>query len=400
MKNTPRSEGAYTRIVRATCVLVLSIILVAGLWPFHAPRNNVSWVVNENGLRFGRNGSAITLGSLHPNRPATAPSCSLELWLQPGRVSGDSSIFAIDSSADPRAPFLLRQYGTSMAIQHHVVDQQGIVRRPWFKIDGVFHDGEQSFITITSDEQDTAVYVNGVLVARSAELGFTRRDLAGRLVLANSTVDDSWTGRIMGLAIYDRELTSADVMRHFESWISNHQPALAGEPRPLALYLFDERSGMTVHNQVDPTTDLVIPHNYFVLHPTFLNPTWVQYSHMANFWTRWSVWQDIGVNIAGFVPLGFVFLAYLTSVRPIKRPVLVTALLGFFLSLGIEVLQRFLPTRDSGMTDLLTNTTGTVLGVLLYRQPFVQTLIARMVTGANWSPDLSAAGSAESFSEL
>jgi glycopeptide antibiotics resistance protein len=60
-----------------------------------------------------------------------------------------------------------------------------------------------------------------------------------------------------------------------------------------------------------------------------------------------------------------------------NRPIVSTIVVGGITSLIIEVTQAFLPTRDSGMTDLITNTSGTALGAILYRLEFTRILLAK-----------------------
>jgi glycopeptide antibiotics resistance protein len=86
------------------------------------------------------------------------------------------------------------------------------------------------------------------------------------------------------------------------------------------------------------------------------------------------------INIVGFIPFGFLFCAYLSLAGRIKRPALVTILLGFTLSLTIESLQAFLPTRDSSTADVINNTLGTCFGVWLYRLNLWRVLFARFWT--------------------
>ena len=263
-------------------------------------------------------------------------------------------------------------------MQPYSVNKRGEVKQEWFKVDHVFDTTNEVFVTITSNQHSIALYVNGVLARRSFDLSIPSRELTGRLVLANSTLDDSWSGEIRGLAVYNLELTPAEVAEHFQRWTPEQGPPAIDQSLN-ALYLFNERGGNIVHNRVDSATDLDLPAKYFVLHPMFLRSTWDQYSHERDVWRRWSFWEDLFVNIGGFIPVGFAFFAYFTTVRCIRRPALVVILLGLFLSFVIESLQRLLPNRDSGMTDLLTNTTGTALGVLLYRSSFGRGLWTRFL---------------------
>ena len=48
----------------------------------------------------------------------------------------------------------------------------------------------------------------------------------------------------------------------------------------------------------------------------------------------------------------------------------IAILLGFCLSLAIELTQAYLPMRDSSLLDVISNTLGTVAGILLFKYVF------------------------------
>ena len=82
------------------------------------------------------------------------------------------------------------------------------------------------------------------------------------------------------------------------------------------------------------------------------------------YWTGF----DIGINIAGYAPLGFLLtLGWLRreGTRPTLALTLAVALVGALLSLGMEFLQIYLPQRVPSNLDGLLNTAGTWLGALL-----------------------------------
>lgn len=344
-------------IIEAVCICIVCVLLCAGLWPFHTPKNDVTWLPNDNGLHFGRLGSIVSASTFPV--PIDRTVGSIELWLEPALLRGRHTILSFDGSAHPGAPFSLFQIKDALIVQQDNEDTNGISWTAWCVVNGAFRMRKPVFVTVTMAPRQTAVYLDGVS-NRDCARGDSWNNFTGRLVVANSpSASDSWPGKIRGMAIYDRELTQGEILEQYGNWTKNRRPNIAQEQAPIALYLFNEGGGHTVHNEFDSKTDLNIPISYFVLHPPFLAPPW------RNYQTTWEYWEDVIVNVVGFIPFGFCAFAYFSSVRHMRRAALVTIFLGFLLSLIIETLQAFLPTRDSGMNDLITNTLGTALGVVM-----------------------------------
>ncbi len=357
------------RIPGLICVLVLLGILVAGLAPFERPRNAVTWLGNQNGVRFGRYGTIWSAGEFVVADAQGEASCSLEIWLQPDTASASSTLLAFYT---PHAPlqFLLQQYHGLLILSRQIVGDQN--RTQIIGTDGVFRRLEPVFITITSGAEQSAMYVDGNL-ARSFPGIRVGKQCAGQLVLGTSPIGKTgWPGQLKGLALYQQELAPAEVFRHYQSWTTQGRPELSENERAIGVYLFNERAGNVVHNDIRSGIDLYIPKRFTLLHQLFLEPFWKEFRPSPSYW------KDILVNIVGFIPLGFFFCAYWSSVRPIKHARWTTVVLGFAVSLTIEVLQSRLPTRDSGTTDLITNTFGTFLGVRLYAWKTARALLAKL----------------------
>ena len=354
-------EAALPNLLRTACGLVLAGMLVAGLWPFHSPRNQVVWSAGE-GLRFGRHGMILSSGKIQvPNLPANAP-CSLEIRFEPERTALSGILFTFYAPAKPRQ-FTLSQSVTDLLVQTDIRDgRYGSPTHRGIYVSDIFRQGKPLFVTVTSKGGQTSVYIDGLLARTASNFPLSSRDFEGELVVGNTPeTGNSWPGLLRGLAFYDQELSPAQVLHHYETWKEKGRPDISENERAVALYRFDEGAGCIIHNLVPSGVNLFIPGRYKVLDQDFLRPFWEE------FHTTRSYWEDVLINIVGFAPFGFLCYAYFSLVSRIKRPALITILLGFMLSLTIESLQSFLPTRDSGTTDLITNTSGTYLGVWLYQ---------------------------------
>jgi Concanavalin A-like lectin/glucanases superfamily/VanZ like family len=350
------------KMVGVLCIFVLSGILVAGLWPFHAPLNLVAWLESQYGLRFSRYGTALATRPFTATSSQEEASYSVEIWLQPRFAVDSATILALYTPESP-IQFSLHQSEANLTLQRGSQNEHIQTKGAGLAyVNEVFRARKLVLIAMASGAHGTRLYVNGALVRTAPQFRLSTKDFAGQLVLGTSPiVTDNWSGQIRGLAIYRQELTAAQVYRHFKTWTAKGQPELGQNERVLALYLFDEHQGRIVHDRSGSGIDLYIPERYMILREKFLEPPW------REFHQDWGYWKNVLINIGGFTPLGFFFCAYLTLARQMSRPVLVTIALGAVASFTIEALQAYLPTRDSGMTDIITNTLGTSLGVALYR---------------------------------
>lgn len=342
------------------CIAVLCVVLTLGLWPFHSPKNEVAWLGNRDGLRFGKAGTVISSDAIGMAAADSLTGAGVEVWLQPRRI-WDQCTFLTFYDPGNAAQFSLRQSEAGLELQ----DERGAgsqpAKRASLYIKNTFRRSGPIFLTITSGVDGTAVYADGVLSEAAPQFRFSAAELTGRLVLGDSVGQaDSWSGQALGLAIYHRRLTANQVLRHYRTWTQGGRPEISADERNVALYLFDERAGNVVHDRAGSGGNLHIPERYVVLDQIFLEPFWKEFD------MSWSYARAAIKNVVGFIPFGFCFFACL-SVRKVRRAALATVILGSLVSLIIETLQAYLPTRDSGMTDLFTNTLGAYIGALACR---------------------------------
>ena len=81
-------------------------------------------------------------------------------------------------------------------------------------------------------------------------------------------------------------------------------------------------------------------------------------------WPRYITLQDVAVNVAAYLPLGFL-LSIVCGARigPARGAIAATLAAGM-VSLAMEAAQMFLPARIASNVDLLANTVGALLGAM------------------------------------
>ena len=363
---TKTAHSLTSRLMAPLCAAAILTILVAGLWPFVPPRNNVQWLRDQNGVRIGHHGLLVSAQPLHPASPDG--SYTLEILLRPDSAADSGTILAFDDSPDPSVSMAVRQFGNRIVIQRPSLNASGQRERLWWSTSDVLTPGRWTVLTVVSSGLDSTLFADGRKLSTYPGYGSRIGDLSGRLTLGTGIIRDDWRGSIAGIALYGLQLSPDEVQNHARQWLTEAAPTSDAARKPAILYLFHRRDSRSVAEDSGQQPSLVFPSRYALLHPVFLSPPWKQFRSRWDGWRTRSYLSDVLLNIFGFIPLGFLLTGCTASTTATRKARIRAVVLGFIVSLVIETLQYFLPTRDSSMTDLTTNTVGTLIGAALWRR--------------------------------
>ncbi|MBP7736590.1 MAG: VanZ family protein [Spirochaetes bacterium] len=354
-------------------IIILLIILFAGFWPFEfKPANNVRRLNDNKGIILIRNNQILeadilSYSSLLSNLDNN--TLIIEIRIKPYSATKNwlSNILCFYDDKDPEI-FMMAKWKSELILRRRVQRPSGEYAYHEVGVTDAFITDKTALITVSMDASGTTVYIDG----KKASL-FPRYILNpmndnlsnARLLVGNDPrIRVPWEGEIQGLAIYRGALNQFEASKHYVMWLTHDHDSLSREKSIIALYPMNEPSGPVLHNIITWRNNLIIPGHLHAIKKMVLSKPWV------NYWREIKYYSDITINIMGFIPLGF-FLPALFRVCGVKRKsfVYITAIFtGFSISLAIELIQVYMPFRSSSLTDLVCNTLGTILGVVVFEK--------------------------------
>jgi len=328
-------------------VLCAGGIAAACLYPFDFVNSN--HVTEESGKGVYFSDPSIAYSTDAVMKLAAVERFTLSLHIMPRYQPRNPNIGQIIGSGlnDRLFNFALRQKWKDLCFMIGADSQD--IPQCRLLIENVFWKPESVWVDIEYDGTVLRSYINGI-ARDSAVYDIPLHWVASYPIVAGNSADLQypWSGRLDTFALFSQVLPADG---RCGGWRNDDWA------RPLLLYNSLDYKGAVIRDGgIGGPVDLFVPEHYRPYRYIFLEffPSFFPY--------------DIVVNIIGFIPLGF-FISLLirrSQLSTAKRLILIVTL-GFLLSLAMELLQAYLPTRDSGIADILSNSVGTIPGYFLCR---------------------------------
>jgi hypothetical protein len=332
-------------------VLVLSII---GLWPFNFWQLNRVSQDSVNGLYLTVPATVYTSNPVKKLLGLREFTILLNLSSDFYGSNGYARILSY-SLDDEWANFMVGQWEDGLVFK---LTASGKPKPIHFETEGVLKKGEKGCLAIIFNGEKLLLYHNGEIKneKKTGPLSLSNWDGSYPLVIGSeATGKFPWKGNIYSIQIFDRALLPGEI----ERLASSRSTQMDGDI-PLIDYSFDAGGSVIKDNGKGQPANLVIPKRFKPYKRAFLEMPFHLREMFGNI-------KDILINLFGFIPLGFLLSACLLQKGlSFRSSLLLSIVIGFCLSLIIELLQAFLPTRNSSMTDLIANTMGTAVGFFVY----------------------------------
>ena len=320
--------------------------------------NHVGWIEGKTGIHFSQYGLAYTQ---LPGRESRSDakgderfSLEVAFTADEHQKEGFRFLLSLHSGSD-KDQVLVGQWGPYIIVMKGD-DFEHTRRDPRISVKLGSQMDAPTLLAITTDANGTSIYVDGRRVERNPKLKlYIPPGPAAWLTLGNSVYGEhSWSGQLLGLAIYDKTLSPEQAGMHFQDWKANGSLASAKIDDPLHLYLFDEGQGEMIQDHGRGRQALHVPPRMPILKKQILGLSWTRLRPDKN------VVSDFLINLLGFVPLGAVLMVVLGRTGGLhdRHAMIAVVALCFFFSLSIEVTQAWMPSRSSNLHDLVLNTLG------------------------------------------
>ena len=368
-------ERGYIRQTVPAILLAVSVIgiVILGLGgKGFVATNDVAWVRDPPALEFRGNGLAYTGVLSLPDSVTPNEAATLFLVLDPDRPSSQRGfqIIATFSSGDSQSQFAVAQWQRQLLVINGD-NYDHSMRRPRLETEITDDADRFVFLAIRFGPGSSELFVDGVRTsAVSSTFSLAPGETKVRLILGDSLeLQNAWSGRIAGLALFQDRLPEAELARAWQHWSAHQRFSMPAPAAASVYYNFGEPPGAGVVDLSGRGNDLLLPEIRQPLQPDF-----------ARLSLQASSPEDMLVNALGFMPFGFLLAWVLGSRSRLTggRVLIVVMTLSGLLSGAIEVSQAWLPARTSSMLDLILNISGAVCGAMIHSLVLVTTKRSRI----------------------
>ena len=328
--------------------------------------NGANWITERPGIRFSNHGIAYTNPFVESIEEGTSElkGFSIIIAFKPDSFQEDGFNFILSIYNGSNSDQLVLGQWRSYIIVMNGDDYPNKKKTPRITANILSPTPKTILLIVSTGKEGTKIYLGSQLIKTNPKLTLKLpKGNKTRLILGNSAYGKhSWNGEIYGLAFYDYPLNAHETVFHSKRWYKDQNFLFTKKNKPAVLYLFDEKKGIMAFDQGERKLHLEIPNRMHSLEKIILSPTWTGSRINRNYF------MDVFINIIGFIPLGFVLSAMLIEINVASKKAIVLMAVAscFILSLTIEIIQAWIPTRSSSMLDLMSNTGGALMGAVIY----------------------------------